>query len=375
METNVPALFDSSVPFETCAMQVYQTVLETLPVYRSFASSFPDPDGDINAIPLIPVQAFQDFDLIGSGLQAETVFQSSGTAGDRRSRHPVADLSLAREAVMIGFQRYFSLDNTTILCYAPGYADNPQSSLLWMMQQLIDRTAKHGSRFLPLGEPLQREEWARLDGQGRRIILFGAAFGLLDLAEMDSFALPPNTTIIETGGMKTYRREMGREALHETLATVFRLDRTQIWSEYGMCEMTSQCYAPGVRSGVDEVDGGAKPDARGRVEGGSKGAKPDAMERVVGIDGSAEEDCGFRSPHWVRISIRDPLNPMRICETGEEGKIGIMDLANVHSCPFFLTEDKGVSLETVDGEAVRFQVLGRWKQTMLRGCNFLIDTE
>lgn len=341
-------------------MQVYQTVLETLPVYRSFASSFPDPDGDINAIPLIPVQAFQDFDLIGSGLQAETVFQSSGTAGDRRSRHPVADLSLAREAVMIEFQRYFPLDNTTILCYAPGYADNPQSSLLWMMQQLIDRTAKHGSRFLPLGEPLQREEWARLDGQGRRIILFGAAFGLLDLAEMDSFALPPKTTIIETGGMKTYRREVGREALHETLAAVFRLDRTQIWSEYGMCEMTSQCYAPGVRGGNDRVDG------------------VDRVDEVHGVDGvemSAEAEGGFRSPHWVRVCIRDPLNPMRVCETGEEGKIGIMDLANVHSCPFFLTEDKGVSLETVDGEAVRFQVLGRWKQTMLRGCNFLIDTE
>ncbi|PTM16012.1 MAG: hypothetical protein DA443_01915 [Bacteroidetes bacterium] len=342
MTPDVSTLFDASVPYAERAMQVFEHVKKNLPVYRTFAASFPDPAGDPHQIPLIPVRAFQDFDLIADGIHPETVFQSSGTTAGLKSRHPVADLSLARTAVITEFQRHFSLDNCTILCYAPGYADNPQSSLLWMMEQLIHQTAQHGSRFLPLGEPLHREEWSHLNAQGRQIILFGAAFGLLDLAELAPFAMPSNTVIIETGGMKTYRREVRREELHQTLSDVFRLDASQIWSEYGMCEMTSQCYAPGIPSSLATGD--------------------QAIQ-------------GFSSPHWVQVTIRDPQNPMRICEEGEEGKIGIMDLANVHSCPFFLTEDKGVSLETVDGEVIRFQVLGRWKRSQLRGCNFLIDTD
>ncbi|MDZ7694540.1 MAG: hypothetical protein U5K69_26025 [Balneolaceae bacterium] len=39
---------------------------------------------------------------------------------------------------------------------------------------------------------------------------FGAAFGLLDLVEMESPLLPGNSIVIETGGMKTYRREISQ---------------------------------------------------------------------------------------------------------------------------------------------------------------------
>jgi hypothetical protein len=61
---------------------------------------------------------------------------------------------------------------------------------------------------------------------------------------------------------------------------------------------------------------------------------------------------------------------MRVLEPGEEGLIGVIDLANVYSCSFLLTGDRGVM-----GQDGRFFVLGRWKMNNLRGCNFLIDRE
>jgi hypothetical protein len=79
-------------------------------------------------------------------------------------------------------------------------------------------------------------------------------------------------------------------------------------------------------------------------------------------------DGWFLSPHWMKVSIRDPENPLKEVPCGEEGLIGIMDLANMYSCSFLLTGDKGLARD--DGA---FQVLGRWKPQNLRGCNFLVD--
>jgi hypothetical protein len=78
----------------------------------------------------------------------------------------------------------------------------------------------------------------------------------------------------------------------------------------------------------------------------------------------------FSTPHWLKISIRNPEDPMVEVKPGQQGLIGVIDLANYYSCSFLLTGDKGVA--AADG---RFRVLGRYVPENLRGCNFLIDQE
>lgn len=195
-----------------------------------------------------------------------------------------------------------------------------------MINELIRQDDSGLSRFLPLGKPLDEWEIEKIAESGKRLMLFGAAFGLLDLIDMNSVRLPGNTIVMETGGMKTYKREMGRSELHRRLADGFGISDGQIHSEYGMAEMLSQAYDLGKE--------------------------------------------GFATPPWLRITIRDPRNPLEAVENGEEGLIGVMDLANVYSGSFLLTGDRGVM-----GEDGRFSVLGRWKAENLRGCNFLIDQE
>lgn len=322
-------IFNSGISFWDKCLRVYSYQFLHQPVYNRFAGYYFEEGqspANISEIPLLPIRGFKDTELIVEGKQPDITFKSSGTGSMKRSRHPVADLDLYKQSVLHGFEKLFNLSSTTILCYTPEYNDNPDSSLLYMLQYLINQDKKGLSRFLPLEQPLRSDLLRKIEDQDRTILLFGAAFGLLDLIEAGSCPLPQGSSIIETGGMKTHRREMTKQELRKRLSEGFDVPSSKIHSEYGMCELLSQLYSIGGE--------------------------------------------WFTAPGWVDVSIRDPQNPFRICSPGMEGKIGIIDLANLYSCPFILTEDRGVA-----DENGRIAVLGRWPAASLRGCNFLIDRD
>ena len=322
-------IFDPGVTFLEKAQSVYNYQIHNNPVYKVFAQHF-IPSGEIpqtaSEFPLLPIRAFKETDLMVNEHDPEITFKSSGTGNMERSRHHIVDLDLYRRSIRLGFASYFNSTDYTLLCYAPGYSDNPDSSLLWMMKYLVGLDVKGLSRFLPLNKPLINADVEKASAYGRKIILFGAAFGLLDLIEMESVSLPNDAHIIETGGMKTHRREMSKGELRTRLAAGFNLPEDQIHSEYGMCELMSQLYAVGSE--------------------------------------------WYETPNWVSATVRDATNPQRICDPGEEGKVAIIDLANLYSCPFILTDDRGVM-----NNMGQIAVLGRWHSAALRGCNFLIDQD
>jgi hypothetical protein len=77
----------------------------------------------------------------------------------------------------------------------------------------------------------------------------------------------------------------------------------------------------------------------------------------------------FYCPPWMKILIRNPHDSLEVSsEPGKTGAINIIDLANIHSCSFIATGDLGKLHE--DGG---FEVLGRFDNTDIRGCNLLID--
>lgn len=289
-------------------------------VYRTFYESFVNPV----SLPLLPVEAFREARVYAAGAHPpELEFRSSGTTDMRRSVHHVADAEVYRAAIREGMALFYDLDAMIFAAYAPGYDQNPHSSLMWMLRELVEYSHPH-SRFLIPGQPIDMAWLDEVRASGHPLMLFGAAFGLLDLAETHPVALPASTILMETGGMKTYRREISRHDMHRILAEAFSLPLGQIHSEYGMTELLSQAYATGL--------------------------------------------SGFRTPPWLHVSIRDPKDPLREVEPGEEGLIGLIDEKNRYSCPFLLTGDRGRILP--DGT---FDVLGRYNPTQLRGCNFLLE--
>jgi hypothetical protein len=154
----------------------------------------------------------------------------------------------------------------------------------------------------------------------KKILLIGVTFALLELCDKIDFALS-NTIVLETGGMKGRGKEITREELHQLLNV--KLHPAGIHSEYGMTELLSQAYA---------------------IENGK-----------------------FESPDWMKILIREVNDPLSYCKSGTTGGINVIDLANLYSCSFIATKDLGRINK--DG---KFEVLGRFDYSDVRGCNLLI---
>jgi hypothetical protein len=322
-------IFDSEIPFTERCRAVFRYQAENSPVYHRFISAFglrSSSQLSPEEIPLMPIRAFKDTVIISENQEPEIVFRSSGTSGMDRSEHHVADSELYRISVTSEFYRHFPQDRYAILCCMPGYDENPDSSLIRMAEYLIEQDKSGLSQFIQADRDHIKSGIQSIRKSGKTAILFGAAFGLLDLTESGLPVIPGDTHIIETGGMKTHRREITKKELRKKLSEGFGISPDQIHSEYGMCELLSQMYAIGGE--------------------------------------------WFSAPHWVQVSIRDPENPSRICEFGEEGKIGVIDLVNLYSCPFILTDDLGLMQP-----GGTFRIAGRWHTDDLRGCNFLIDRD
>lgn len=322
--------FDTKVTFKEKALQIFEFQKEHNPAYGKFCKALGVHQvEEVEEIPLFPIQAFKDTELRTSNIQHPTsniYFESSGTSGMNRSRHYIADPGLYKTSIIKGMEQFYNLDEYVILAYTPGYNSNPHSSLIWMLNVLIEQDKTGLSRFLELGKPLDSGLLQEIKSKEKRVILFGAAFGLLDLIELGTTQLPKDSIVMETGGMKTHRREMTKTQLHKQLAKGFDLPKEKIHSEYGMTELLSQAYSLGGE--------------------------------------------WFETVPWMKVSIRNPQNPMEEMSVGEEGLLGVVDLANIYSCSFILTGDKGIQKE--NGE---FQVLGRWNPQNLRGCNFLIEQD
>jgi hypothetical protein len=322
-------IFDSSLSFTERCLEVYRFQKEKNQVYNFFSAALGYTGATLTGheeVPLLPIRAFNQGIISVDGVSHQLVFKSSGTSGMNQSSHYIHDTTLYMRAVNKEFYTHFPVEKYALICYMPGYRDNPHSSLIWMAQYLISRDRSGLASFWENGE-FNLGKWEeQVNKSGKIPLLFGAAFGLLNIIDNGKSPFSGPVEIIETGGMKTFKREITKEQLRKKLSEGFCIPQGSIHSEYGMCELLSQMYAIG--------------------------------------------DEWFTAPNWVWVTIRDPENPRRICNPGEEGKIGIIDLANVYSCPFILTDDRGVA-----DESGRFKVLGRWNIDDPRGCNFLIDRD
>jgi len=207
-----------------------------------------------------------------------------------------------------------------ILALLPSYLEREGSSLVLMADELI-RKSKHPESGFFLHDYQQLSSMLhQLRRQKKPTILLGVTYALLDMAEQFPMDFP-ELLVMETGGMKGKRKEMVRDELHQQLKAGFGVGR--IYSEYGMTELLSQAYSTG-----------------------------------EGI---------FRTPPWMKVLIRDTNDPLTWLSENQSGGINIIDLANVYSCAFIETQDLGKTY--ADGS---FEVLGRFDNSDVRGCNLLV---
>ena len=314
----------SEQQFTKKALEVFNYQFKNNKVYRSFCDLLyvhPSDISTIEEIPFLPIQFFKSREVVSSSDKVEAVFNSSGTTGTTTSRHLVTDLSIYEASYLKGFDHFYgNIKEYVVLALLPNYLERKGSSLVYMVNDLIQKTENPESGFYLNNLDELAQKLIALDKKGQKVLLIGVSFALLDLIEKYQFNLK-NTIVMETGGMKGRRKELIRVELHALLKKGFSVRK--IHSEYGMTELLSQAYSKG--NGV------------------------------------------FETPPWMKILIRDTEDALKILPQEKTGGINVIDLANYNSCSFIATQDLG----RVHGNDT-FEIIGRFDNSDLRGCNLMV---
>ena len=311
--------------FEELALQVFHMQFQSNLVYRQFSEILGKQPSNVKKvldIPFLPVEFFKNHQIKTGDFVEEIIFSSSGTTGLQASRHYVKKLSIYERSFIKGFEYFFgNPEKYVILALLPSYLERDGSSLIYMANTLISLSRKKESGFyLNEYENLSRQ-LEILKKEKKPVILLGVTYALLELAERSPKNFP-ELIVMETGGMKGKRKEIIRDELHFLLKKSFGTQK--IFSEYGMTELLSQAYSLG--------------------------------------------DGLFETPNWMDVLIRDTNDPLSFLPVRKTGGINIIDLANIYSCSFLATQDLGKSFENG-----KFEILGRFDNSDVRGCNLLVD--
>lgn len=314
----------SDTDFNKLALAVFRFQAKNNLVYKVFLEYINcdiDKITQIKDIPFLPIQFFKTHQILSVKNAIQEIFLSSGTTGVQQSKHFVTDLSFYEKSYLKGFTHFYGdIKEYAVLALLPSYLDRKGSSLIYMVTDLIKKSGKPKSGFYLDNYEELASTLNNLDKNGEKVLLIGVSFALLDLIENYQFKLN-HTIVMETGGMKGHRKELVREELHQQLCKGFGISK--IHSEYGMTELLSQGYSKG--NGV------------------------------------------FKTPPWMKILIRDTEDALTIFPNGKTGGINVIDLANINSCSFIATQDLGKTFK--DGS---FEILGRFDNSDIRGCNLMI---
>ena len=307
--------------FNSIALEVFDFQYKNIPVYKKYVDLVKSQKKSINdykEIPFLPIDFFKSNHIIADNSKIEKTFLSSGTSNTIRSKHLVKDLELYEQTFSAGYKHFYSDPKEwTILALLPSYLDQGDSSLIYMVNNFIKKSENPESNYINYDLDVLKNLILKL--KNKNVLLIGVSYALLELSELESFNLE-NWVIMETGGMKGRRKEMVRQELHQQLKKAFNVDA--IHSEYGMTELLSQAYSK--KNGL------------------------------------------FETPPWMKFIIRDFEDPYSLAKINSSGGINIIDLANIYSCSFIETQDIGKEVEKDS-----FEILGRFDQSEVRGCNLL----
>ncbi len=312
---------------ESLAIALFRFQYENNQVYNRYCTSIHTVVEQVDSlykIPFLPIQFFKSQKVVCNSFTPEMVFESSGTTGSVNSKHAVKSLSLYEESFQKTFQQFYGqAEDYCIIGLLPSYLERKNSSLVYMVDDLIKKSKHPDSGFYLYDFEKLHQTLLHNEARQQRTILIGVSYALLDFSEQFPMQLQ-HTIVMETGGMKGRAKEISKQALHQQLKN--NLGTPVIHSEYGMTELLSQAYS--------------------------------------------SKDGIFNCPPWMKILLRaadDPFDILQIEQEPMTGAVNIIDLANVYSCSFIATDDMGNLYPNGS-----FEILGRLENADIRGCGLMV---
>ena len=315
---------DSEKSFEKLSLELFNFHHRENENYRNFCDNINVDLSKINCIekiPFLPIVLFKNKKISIKNINHEIIFESSGTGG-LKSKHFIKDLELYNKSIEECFKNFYGeISDYIIIGVTPSIESKNNSSLIYMINQLIKKSNKKESQFL-MNSDIFYSLTKKLERENKKYIVYGLSHALLDLLDGKDYNLK-ESIFIETGGMKGLRDEIEKDKLHKIISDGFNTNN--VHSEYAMTELLSQSY-------------------------------------------SSEKEV-FMTPAWKKVLIKDFNDPLKVKRNGR-GFLNIIDLANKYSCPFISTEDVGEVYENGN-----FKLFGRGSDADLRGCNLMLGDQ
>lgn len=315
---------DSEKSFEKLSLELFNFHHRENESYRNFCDNINVDLSKINCIekiPFLPIVLFKNKKISIKNINHEIIFESSGTGG-LKSKHFIKDLELYNKSIEECFKNFYGeISDYIIIGVTPSIESKNNSSLIYMINQLIKKSNKKESQFL-MNSDIFYSLTKKLERENKKYIVYGLSHALLDLLDGKDYNLK-ESIFIETGGMKGLRDEIEKDELHKIISDGFNTNN--VHSEYAMTELLSQSYS---------------------------------SEKQV-----------FMTPAWKKVLIKDFNDPLKVKRNGR-GFLNIIDLANKYSCPFISTEDVGEVYENGN-----FKLFGRGSDADLRGCNLMLGDQ
>lgn len=334
MEQQLLAIFDGA-PFDfgEVALALFARQYERCAPYRRYCDArlrTPESVRDWREIPHLPVTAFKHARIYSGSGEPAHYFQTSGTTAgpELRGRHYFERLDLYRACSRPVFRRFVLPDLVRIpmhmLAMSPDA--NPHSSLSWYLAQQAEAFGASARWYVGESGLRVADLVAALERADGPVALLGTAFAFVHLVDSGvKLHLPKGSRVMETGGFKGKSREVSREELYRLIREALGEDVVCV-NQYGMTEMSSNCYDQSLSTGSPRKAG----------------------------------------PDWVKVRMLDPETLEEVPQ-GQPGVVAVADLANLYSCGFLLTQDIGV--QHPDG----FEILGRAPGAEARGCSIAMD--
>ena len=315
---------DSKKSFEKLSLELFNFHHRENENYRNFCDNINIDLSKINCIekiPFLPIVLFKNKKISIKNINHEIIFESSGTGG-LKSKHFIKDLKIYNKSIEECFKNFYGeISDYVIIGVTPSVESKNNSSLIYMINQLIKKSNKKESQFL-MNSDIFYSLTKKLERENKKYIVYGLSHALLDLLDGKNYNLK-ESIFIETGGMKGLRDEIEKDKLHKIISDGFNTNN--VHSEYAMTELLSQSYS---------------------------------SEKQV-----------FMTPAWKKVLIKDFNDPLKVKRNGR-GFLNIIDLANKYSCPFISTEDVGEVYENGN-----FKLFGRGSDADLRGCNLMLGDQ
>lgn len=299
------------------------------------------------ALPPTVVDAFRAADVFCfPKAEARETFLTSGTTASQSGKHHFRTTETYQRVAQLWGERALlrvGAAPTRVLALMSPPQVPRRSSLGFMAEHFMrifpgsGRTEQdHAARWLLRSdgvdlEALRKQVELALRA-GETVHLLATSFALvmlLDALAGEELRLPAGSVVMPTGGYKGRTREVAAEELKRALLATF--GEVAFVSEYGMTELSSQLY-------------------EGTLPGGALRAEP-------GV---------YLAPPWLRVLALDPVT-FEPLPMGEQGIAAFIDLANVDSRLFVVTQD----LIRVSSAGVR--LFGRRPRAPLRGCSLAVE--